>query len=131
MAELNQIARDHGIAERDLKFSVDQRASQLRIRELRVKNASLAVILKYICGNSIIRFKVSGGRVLLWPYGIALEEPVQAEEERADPANDPFAEPGQEVRTEKMPLDPDDPFSQEDSEEADPFAEPVPSIKSK
>lgn len=126
VAELNQLARDRGIPARELTFSTDHRFSQHRIKELTLKNAPLAVVLKYVCGNSKIRYRVSAGRVMFEYLEDFDEEPVSAVKAENRPDDDPFAEPGQ-----KKPAAPDDPLFPTDSEETDPFAELGPSSELK
>lgn len=110
MAELNQIARDCGIPARELTFSIDRRASHLRVRELRIRNVPLIIIIKYVCDSSLT-CRVSPGRVLIGRHRDLFEESVPAEEEPSDPDHDPFAGPDEDVRVEDKQADPDDPFA--------------------
>lgn len=112
VAELNQLARDRGIPARELTFSTDHRFSQHRIKELRVKNVPLAVVLKYVCGNSKIRYRVSAGRVMFEYLEDFTEEPKPTAKEQTDPDHDPFAEPGERILGKKKATDPDDPFAE-------------------
>ncbi len=68
VARLNQLARDRGIPERELTFSIDHRVSHLRIRELRVRNVPLLMVPKYVCGNSKVRWWVDPGKVTFGLY---------------------------------------------------------------
>ena len=127
VANLNQLARDSGIPERELTFSIDPSVAKdpafahYRIRELRIRNASLPVVAKYICGSSKIKCRISPGKVTFGLVDDFEEEPAPVAQEEIEPDDG----------AEKVPIDPDDPFSQVGSGEADPFADPVPSIKSK
>ncbi|RYD21702.1 MAG: hypothetical protein EOP88_10450 [Verrucomicrobiaceae bacterium] len=110
VVRLNQLARDRNIPARELTFSKDRRITNFRIRQLKIRSASLAVLLKYVCGRNKVRCEVTPGKATFGYHDDFDEEPSPAVKKENQQDDDPFAEPGQEVQKRKMQTDPDDPF---------------------
>lgn len=81
-----------------------------RIKELRIRNVPLAVLLKYACDSTRLRYRVEPG--IIWFFDAAdhsLPE-IPEIEESSSPTG--------------LPSAPDDPFEESSAQGADPFAEP-------
>lgn len=112
-AALNTFINDAGIPPHKLKVVINnpELFAQWRIREFRIREAPLAVILKYVCDSTILRYRIEPGIIR---FILATEELPQIENPNASPDSFEFL-PGQM-----------DPFAEPNSstQEADPFAEP-------
>lgn len=110
---INKLLQEAGIPPHQLKVTYDKsspRIGNLRYKaELRLRNVPVAVILKYVCDSTILRYAVRPGVVIFY---------TQTDDTLK---NLPLLEP---ARIFKEPVDPNDPFGPAPVEQADPFAEP-------
>jgi hypothetical protein len=117
-AKINTLIKDAGIPSHKLKVVINspELFAQLRIKELRIRNIPLSILLKYICDNTKIRYRVEPGIVIILS---ATEIPPDSPKiENPDASNDPFANSSGPTS---------DPFAEPGStnQVADPFAEPT------
>jgi len=98
---LRLLIQEAGIHPHELRIICDMAApsSAMRIRELRIRNIPLAVLLKYICDSTKLRYHLTPGVI---EFKSISERFERAESDEPDP----FEEP----ETPKPLLDPDDPF---------------------
>ncbi len=98
------LIQDAGIEPHELQIVCDMTApiSEMRIRELRIRNIPLAVLLRYICDSTKLRYYVSPGAI---EFGSMTDDPFEGV---GFDGPDPFEEP----EPVKPILDPDDPFAE-------------------
>lgn len=110
---LNKAIRKAGIPEDHLRVVIDardlQEIGQLRVRELRVHNAPITEVLKFICGNTKVRCRVGAGIVSFCSSTTYLHE-MQREDGKAPfGQDDPFSDSPQSG-TPSESEEEDDPF---------------------
>ena len=109
-AVITTFIKDAGIPPHQLRVIVHKSDDLLRwrIRELRIRNIPLHILLKYICDSTRLHCRVEPGIICFFDVADAAEFP-EIEESSAP--------------SEVLP-DPDDPFAGSPTQGADPFAEP-------
>ena len=109
-AVVTTFIKDAGIPPHQLRVIVNKSDDLVkwRIRELRIRNIPLAVLFKYICDSTRLRYRVEPGIIRFFDAAAPPEFPVL--EESITPSD--------------ILPDPDDPFAGSSAQGADPFAEP-------
>ena len=109
-AAITTFIKNAGIQPHQLRVIVNKSNDLLRwrIRELRIRNIPLAVLLKTICDSTRLHCRVEPG--IIWFFDVATPPEFPAVEES-------------NAHSEVLP-DPDDPFAGSPAQGADPFAEP-------
>lgn len=117
VSKIRLLIQDSGIETHQFRIVCDMSApySRLRIKDLRLREVPLAMVFKYLCDSTILRYRVRPGILEFNSMSEGFEETNFDE-------STPLAEP----ESAKSPLDPNDPFSgiPHEIEGPDPFAEP-------
>ena len=109
-AAITIFIKDAGIPPHQLRVIVNKSDDLVRwrIRELRIRNIPLAVLFKYICDSTRLRYRVEPGIIRF--FDAASPPEIPEIKESSAPS--------------KILPDPDDPFAGSPTQGADPFAEP-------
>lgn len=110
-AALNTFIKDAGISPHKLKVVINNPKlfAQWKIRELRVREIPLAILLKFICDSTTLRYRVEPGIIRCFHSTENIDDLPHFEK-----PNIP----------DEPPPDPNDPFSGPPYQGIDPFAEP-------
>ena len=109
---INGFIQEAGIPPHKLRVVVNPSVSSAgwRIKELRIRNIPLAVLLKYVCGSTILNYRAEPGVIRFYNMRDDPSSEIPKLEESSAPI--------------ELPPDPDDPFAGSPAQGADPFAEP-------
>ena len=109
-AVVTTFIKDAGIPPHQLRVIVHKSDDLLRwrIRELRIRNIPLHILIKYVSDSTRLRYRVEPGIIRFFDHADAAE----------------FPEIEESIAPSDILPDPDDPFAGSPAQGADPFAEP-------